>query len=313
MKAPKVSVICLCYNQSRFVREALDAVLHQSYANIEIIIVDDASTDNSQEVIRQWMNDRGEVPFIDLKQNVGNTTAFNQGLHLATGQYVIDLACDDVLCVDRVRTQVNYFERQPKNVGVIYSDVQYIAESGELLPTHFSDSDREAYVGNVFEKLIDTYFIPPPSMMIRKDVFSELNGYDENLAYEDFDFWIRSSRHWDYQYQSDILTKVRKTRHSHSTHYGEKYDLQLKSTVIICRKIHSLINSPGEREALVNRLKYEMRHAFLYGQKEELMAFGDILNELGANSPYYRLLNKLGSLGVRLVWVKYLIGYLRKN
>ena len=313
MKAPKVSIICLCYNQAQFVKQALDSVLAQSYTNIELIIVDDASPDNSQEVIQHWIDNKGEVTFLPFKENVGNTRAFNQGLKLASGQYVIDLSGDDLLCPNRVEAQVAFFEKQKSNVGVIYSDVEYIDEQGQSLHTHFSESNRKAYIGDVFEKLIDTYFVPPPSMMMRMEVLKALDGYDEELAYEDFDFWIRSSRNWAYAFQSDALTKVRQTKGSHSTQYGAKYDRQLRSTVAICHKIALMIRSESEQEALIRRLKYEMRHAFLYGRKNELNEFFILLNQVNGQNLAYTSLNVLGSLGLRLTWVKQLIYLIRRD
>ncbi|PIB36557.1 hypothetical protein BFP72_14680 [Reichenbachiella sp. 5M10] len=293
MQKPKVSVICLCYNQALFVRESLDSVMGQDYSDLEVIVVDDASTDGSAEVIQTFLKDYPEVPFLALKENVGNTTAFNRGLALASGQYVIDLACDDVMLSKRVSEQVAFWDRVSDRVGVVYSEAEYIDERGELLSYHFADGKHEPYNGEVYERLIDTYFIPPPTMMMRKDVLDELGGYDESLAYEDFDFWVRSARHWEYAYQPDMLTRIRRLKYSHSSGLYQPGDRQLQSTVRICYKIAAMNISPEEDQALVRRIQYEVRHAFLMGHREEVAQLMALMKTLRGNTWLYRVISYL--------------------
>ena len=94
---PLVTIICLCYNHSDFVVESLNSVINQDYKNIELIIIDDCSSDNSALVIKQWLKNYPEILFIKNEVNLGNTKSFNKGLQLAKGDYIIDLASDDVL------------------------------------------------------------------------------------------------------------------------------------------------------------------------------------------------------------------------
>lgn len=232
---PLVSVICLCFNHEKYVEEAIQSVFDQNYANIELIVVDDASSDGSSELIEKIL-ENSSVEFIKVDSNLGNTKAFNLGFFKSTGKYIIDLAADDILVKDRIERQVSFFEGCKNNIGVIYSDAIYIDESGKKLITHFGNNKFVPYSGEIYEKLISNYFIPHPSMMIKREVLLELNGYDEKLAYEDFDFWIRSSRKWQYQYQSEILTKIRKTVGSLSSRVYSKNDKQLHSTYLVCKK-----------------------------------------------------------------------------
>ncbi|UXP32969.1 glycosyltransferase [Reichenbachiella agarivorans] len=306
MQTPLVSVICLCYNQASYVRESLQSALEQDYDALQIIVVDDGSTDGSKTVIQEFLKSHPEIPFMDLPHNLGNTTAFNQGLKNATGKYVIDLACDDVMLVDRISKQVAFFESQDDRVGVIYSDAEYIDDKGSFLKSHFKDGKYVAYQGDVYEKLIDTYFIPPPTMMMRKAVLDELGGYDESLAYEDFDFWIRSSRNWQYAYQNETLTKIRLLETSHSSNLYSKGDRKLYSTVLICEKIMKLNRLEGENNALANRLKYELRHAFLMGRKLEVGLLISMLKGLEQKGVVYRLFGIL-NFGINLKYIRRLV------
>lgn len=299
-----MSVICLCYNQVRFVKEALDSVINQSYDAVELIVVDDASTDGSKEEIRDWLQNKSSIPFIDLPDNLGSTKAFNQGLAQAKGKYIIDLAADDILLPNRIEKQVEFFESQFDEVGVIYSDATYINENSKALHNHFDNRQLIPFEGNVYERVVDTYFIPTPTMMIRKEVLDELNGYDENLAYEDFDFWVRSARNWKYAFQSEILTRVRKVLGSHSDNYYKQNDQKLVSTVVVCRKIKELNLSPSEDMALIRRLKYEIRHAFLAGKKPEMNELFKVWITVTPVSKPYLLIKYIGQLGINLNFLR---------
>ena len=249
-----------------------------------MIIVDDGSSDGSQREIQGWLSEQPKITFLALPENLGNTKAFNKGLVKAKGKYIIDLSCDDLLLPDRIAQQVTFFESQSNKVGVIYSDAQYINEEGKNLSIHFDNKKMIPFSGDVFDRVIDTYFIPPPTMMMRKTVFDALNGYDENLAYEDFDFWIRSAKSWHYAFQDKVLTKMRKVSGSHNTTLYQKNDEKLASTLIICHKIKELATASSTKTALIKRLNYEIRHAFLNGNTKELIGFTDLLKELSGLS-----------------------------
>ena len=92
-----VSIICTCYNHSSFVIEALESVFNQSYKNIEIIIIDDASSDNSVYLIENWLLDKPNILFLKNEENKGITTSFNKASKYAKGEFLIDFATDDIL------------------------------------------------------------------------------------------------------------------------------------------------------------------------------------------------------------------------
>ena len=104
MNTPLVSVICLCHNHALFVVEAIESVLEQSYPAVELIIVDDHSVDGSSAVIRNFIKIRNlDVPFVQNSSKLGNCRAFNMGWKMAKGDFVIDLAADDILMPNRIQ------------------------------------------------------------------------------------------------------------------------------------------------------------------------------------------------------------------
>ncbi|MBC7922872.1 MAG: glycosyltransferase [Ferruginibacter sp.] len=262
MNPPLVSVICLGYNQARFLTEALQSVRAQTYSNLELIVVDDASTDHSAVLIEAFVNRHPATRFVKIPVNAGQCRAFNRGLALATGEFVIDLAADDVLLPDRVSRQVAAFESLGERYGVVYTNARRIDEESGDLGLFYPTAAARARLptGDVYRAVLEKFFLCAPTMMIRKRVLDQLGGYDETLAYEDFDFWVRSSRHFRYHYLDEVLTARREVRNSHSRRFYAHKEL---STLKVCEKAFRLNRDPAEHRALARCVRYHLRQAFL--------------------------------------------------
>lgn len=303
---PLVSVIALCYNHERFLKEALDSVLAQTYPAVEIILVDDASLDASVAIAQDFLQTNVSpylVKTIFLPYNLGNCAAFNRGLALASGKYIIDFATDDTMLPQRIEQQVAYFEGLPEDYGVVFTEAKYIDMSGQHLWYHYRDRlkhIRPIPTGDVYADVLARYFISPPTMIVRKGVLDELGGYDEQLAYEDFNFWIRSARNWKYAYLDKCTTQVRKHATSMSAQQYHPGDPQLRSTYLVCQKALKLNQNESEQQALATRLKYEIRRAFRSSNHREVILLFTLLRQLNRSSPIYWLVQKLSSLAIPL-------------
>lgn len=260
MEIPLVSVVCLCYNQERFVEEAIKSVLNQTYKNVQLIVVDDASTDNSVNVIKSVIGNNQNIQFLALTENIGNCKAFNQGLALTRGSFIIDLAADDVLLPERIAKGVQVLREKGGNYGVHFSDAEIIDEYNTELYNH-SDRFPHATIpqGNVYNEVVRRYFICPPSVMFTRKVADVLGGYDETLSYEDFDFWVRSARAFNYVYSPEVLVKRRVSKHALASKQFNLFSKHSKSTYKVCEKILRLNNTSEEQKALQQRILYEIR------------------------------------------------------
>ncbi|MEO0330518.1 MAG: glycosyltransferase [Bacteroidota bacterium] len=312
---PLVSVIALSYNHAQFLEEALQSVAQQSYSAIELILVDDASTDASVTVAQSFLQENPvafPVKTCFLPKNQGNCVAFNRGLALATGKYVIDFATDDIMLLQRIAQQVAYFESLPSGYGVVFSEAEYVDETGKHLWFHYCDQLkhlRPIPEGNVYVDVLAYYFVSPPTMMIKKKVLDELGGYDEQLAYEDFDFWVRSARNWKYAYLDKCTTQVRKHAHSLSSKQYRRNDPQLYSTYLVCQKAFKLNRADEEHQALAVRLKYELRQALLSGNLWEAKLMMQLLRRLRTTIGIYPGLLLLAKFGFPLRWGKRVYQY----
>jgi len=271
---PVVTVICICYNHARFVEEAIRSVLDQSYKNIELIVVDDGSTDNSVDVIRST-----GVRLIALQQNKGYCTAFNEAWKISKGEFIIDLAGDDILTANRIELGVKEFSLRDESFGVQFGDALYITEDSKKISLH-SDRFPKPAEGNIYPDLVKRYFICAASMMSRRSVLTMLDGYDETLAYEDFDFWIRSSRHFKYFYTSEVLVLKRIVKGSMSERQFERGSVQQLSTYKVCEKILTLNKSVEENKALKERVWYEVRQSLLRMEFGLMLKYGSLLKRI---------------------------------
>jgi len=266
--SPLVTVIVLCYNQGKYLRSAIQSVLEQDYANVEIILVDDASSDDSREVAKGILREQPKIKGLLLGQNVGNCRAFNKGLKLAGGKYVIDLAADDLLLTSRIAIGVNELEAKGEQYGVHYCDAFIWNEKAEILQTHYPrDPDgrllKEIPEGDIYVDLLAKYFICAPTMMMRKSMLDELEGYNEALSYEDFDFWIRSSRQYLYTFSDSILLKKRSIPNSLSKRQYQFKSKHFDSTFKVCEMAFTLNSNSQENSALRTRIFYEAKMSLM--------------------------------------------------
>lgn len=281
MNTPLVTVICLCYNHEKFVEEAIRSVQNQDYPNIEIIIVDDHSTDHSKQIIEKSISGVKKIEFISLAENVGNCKAFNMGLAKANGDFIIDFSTDDILMSNRIERGISAFNSVDNKVGVNFTDAELIDEDGIGLGYH---SDRFPHdsipQGNIYFHLLSRYFICGPTMMIRREVVDALGGYDESLAYEDFDFWVRSSRYFNYCYTREALVKRRVVPFSMGNQQYKRGSLQLRSTLKVCEKALLLNEALEENTALKKRIYYELRQALRLGEFVLAKDYWNLLRKL---------------------------------
>jgi glycosyltransferase involved in cell wall biosynthesis len=263
---PCVSVICVCHQHDRFIREALQSVLDQTYPHVELIVVDDGSTDGSVEVIADFLQAYPHTQLIKNDRPKGYCCAFNAGWRLATGDWVIDLAGDDVLLPERIERGVTVFQTNGQT-GIQFSDAIYIDESGTTLSKH-SDRFPHAQVpqGFVFNDVLRRYFICSPTMMISRQVLIELNGYDETLSYEDFDLWIRAAKKFPFHYVPEVLVKKRVLANSLSQRQFRGEPAHNQTTFRVCEKALKLAISTEEKMAVRYRILYELYQRAKQGQ-----------------------------------------------
>jgi glycosyltransferase involved in cell wall biosynthesis len=216
MEYPLVSALVLCYNQAPYVVECLEAIKAQEYPNLELLINDDASKDDSVAVIQSWLS-KNSIPhrLFRNETNQGICRSLNNLVRHSRGKYLSGIASDDVWLPGKLRTQVEMLERLPEKVCLVYSDALQMDQHGNLLPGKFIEVDGRHHnsepmpEGNVQLALWRGNFIAPMSTLIRRQCLERVGPYDESLFAEDWDMWLRLSRHYDFAYSPVLSAKYR--------------------------------------------------------------------------------------------------------
>ena len=282
--------MALCHNHAPYLREALDSILAQDYAPLEVWLVDNGSTDESPRILQEYAQRYPDWRLALLPENIGNCRAFNHAFFQSKGEFVVDFATDDVLLPQRLSQQVALFQRLPPDYGMVYSNCELVAETGQPLRLHHQPTSQGGLTpcpasGWVFTDVLARYFISTPTMLMRRATLLALGGYDETLSYEDFDFWVRASRDWRFQYQDAVTTRKRKHPRSMSAQVTRTHDPYLASTVRVCGKALALCRTPAERRVLATRLRYELRHALRRRQVAAARELATLLRQAAPRQP----------------------------
>jgi glycosyltransferase involved in cell wall biosynthesis len=208
-----VSIIAICYNHERFARGCLDSIAAQTYPNVEIILLDDASTDGSRAVLNTWLDDTGtQATLIEHEQNLGICRSRNETLRLARGEFVACISTDDEWLPHKLETQVEQLQQLDRSTAVVYSDAELMDESGAVLDGMFVGRNRDfdrPPAGYVFDDLLVGNFIPSLATLVRRRCIEKVGSYDESLVYEDWDMWLRLSRRYEFAFTPTVTARYR--------------------------------------------------------------------------------------------------------
>ncbi|MHB8124394.1 MAG: glycosyltransferase [Desulfitobacteriaceae bacterium] len=202
---PKVSVVIPTYNHSRYIRESVGSALGQTYPNLEVLVVDDGSTDKTKDVLVN----NAYIPQINYiyKTNGGTSSALNAGIARATGEYISWLSADDVFRPEKIARQVAKMESEP-GLGFSYSSFAVIDASGKI-----QYEIHSPYYGNKKEMVIrlsEGCFINGSTVIMRKAALEKVGGFDESLPQaHDYDLWLRLIRAFPFGFQDEILLNYR--------------------------------------------------------------------------------------------------------
>jgi glycosyltransferase involved in cell wall biosynthesis len=221
---PLVSIVFTSYNHKEYLKQALDSLLCQTYQNIEIIIIDDCSTDGSQEILKQY--EQNDKIHLHLKQqNSGSyVNASNYGATFAKGEYLIFAQCDDYAEPEQIKLLSNVLNDYPE-VGVVYSKSLLVDENGKFISDDFAIREKkfkdvvakESIIsGNIFRELLTVSCVIPnlSAAMIRRDMYDKINGLSNKYYMaSDWCFWLELSEITNFLYLSQPLNNFRQ----HST------------------------------------------------------------------------------------------------
>lgn len=241
---PKVSVIIPVYNAEQFLRESIESILNQTFTNFELIIIDDASTDSSFEIIQSYSDSRIRVFRNEI--NLGSAATMNKGIKESAGEYVARMDADDISLPHRLEKQVTYLDTY-EGVYVVGSWVKVIGDTHEYVWKYASESDLlSAYT-------LFICYIAFPSVMMRKKLFTQEGLWfktDFRRA-EDFEVWARASHVVKLANIPEVLLNYRVSNTNTSNIFENEYTTWLHS--IYREQLQRIAIVPSERELYVHR------------------------------------------------------------
>lgn len=204
-----VSVIIPTYNRKDTLKRSIDSVLNQTYGNIEVIIVDDCSTDGSFEYIADVYEEVQNITYIMNDKNIGPGAARNVGVMHAKGEYVAFHDSDDVWMPDKLEKQMKLMKQTDDNVGFVYSSFCGEAQDGSIgvwPPENWENSKKE---GDIFSWLLLQPMVGAITIVMKKEIFLTVGGFNEELrALEDYEFSLRVAQRYNILFIEEALARV---------------------------------------------------------------------------------------------------------
>jgi glycosyltransferase involved in cell wall biosynthesis len=202
----KVSIVMSSYNHEKFVEKAVVSAITQTYQNIELIVIDDGSTDGSVAILKALQEKYNF--YLECRENHGLVKTLNYALkNLVTGKYVCILDSDDYFREDKIEKQVKVLEANPQ-CGLCYNPLYYIDTNNNIISDKIDPKNRRT--GYIFEEFFrgDAH-IPDGGVLIPLKVFQEINYYDEDVALEDYQLWFKILSKYPVCYINEHLTYYR--------------------------------------------------------------------------------------------------------
>lgn len=216
-----VSVIIPTYNRGDVIGNTIKSVLEQTYDNIEIIIVDDASSDNTSDVIAGYEDKR--IKYYRSEKNLGPSGARNVGIKYAQFQFVAFIDSDVIWDKEKLQKQLEMIT--DKEYALCYCGVKRKTKNNEIISTIPNENEKGSDLsGNIYRLLLGHNVVDTSTAIIRKRILNEFNGFEQSIyALEDYELFLRISRKYEFVYLDEVLVE--------SIDYGDGVNDEEKNTV----------------------------------------------------------------------------------
>jgi glycosyltransferase involved in cell wall biosynthesis len=300
----KVSVIIPAYNKADFTVRAVESVLKQTYRNIEIIVIDDGSTDNTKEKLKCF----GEkVKYIN-KENGGACSARNFGINQSTGEYIALLDCDDIYYPDKIERSVLCLESDP-DYGFISTAIYEVDENDNIVSIR--KGPKQPPSGWIFSRLLMNNLIFNSTLLVKKACFDRVGYFDEKIFIPaDYDMWIRLAEIFKAGYTNEKLTGIRVS--DNYTFFN--LEQSLKEEIYLVEKKIAKGYLPTTR--LQNRCYSNVYylHALLFGAAGKSKEAFECLLKAAKSNVFDRKIHKIiAGLVLSYIWPQKLHNVLKKK
>ena len=232
LMAPRVSVVMPVYNGEKYLVEAIESILAQTFGDFELIIIDDASQDNTLEILHEYASRDERIRVIENQQNLGISASLNKGLAVSRGEYIARMDADDISLDKRLAVQVDFMDKNTV-IGVCGTWVECIGNWSEVMK--FPVTHEEIFARLLFENAL-----AHPSVMMRATLFHKKSlSYNESVKYgQDYELWSRAVQVVRMANIDQILLRYRIHSQKVSSRFGQE---QLKIHHLIYERLFQII------------------------------------------------------------------------
>ena len=225
------------YNTEKYLSEAIESILNQTYSDFEFIIIDDGSTDKSLEIIQQYAQKDKRIRVILNKENIGLAKSLNKGIAQAKGKYIARMDADDISLSVRLQVQFNFLESNPE-ISVVGSNYTQIDSNG--IKSHASN--RPCSPARVWWGLFFDNMIAHPTVMMSRSIFTDGGiQYNEQVSVaQDFELWHQVIKKYDISNLADALLLYRV--HNNSVSESKKSERKNKGLITVKKSAQAYVN-----------------------------------------------------------------------
>lgn len=260
----KASIILPTYNRKKKLKRAVDSILYQSYAEFELIIADDASTDGTEEFLKSYQDAR--IRYIRLPSNQGAAAARNYGLQQAQSEYIAFEDSDDVWRPRKLEKQMQLLTHAEKQVGFIYHKIAYDMGDNRYAILPSEEIGLEKKSGDIYAQMLYDNLIPCPSILATRDCVAATGGFDTQLkALEDYDFALKMARQYHGIFLDEILLDA---EYSTSGVSGNAVNYLLASCMLVQRYKEDYLRTG----MFDHRIEIILRDSQAIGMQEQFVA-----------------------------------------
>ena len=268
-KNPLVSVIIPTYNRGWILKETIESVLAQNFTNFELIVVNDGSTDNTQDILNSYKKD-----IIVLQQNnKGVSAARNMGIASASGRLIAFLDSDDLWLSKKLSIQIDFFNANPDAL-ICQTEEIWIRNGIRVNP----GKRHKKLSGNIFEPSLYLCLVSPSAVMIKRSLFENAGMFDETLpACEDYDMWLRVSCRYPV-YLIDIPLIIKRGGHSDQLSKSsglDRYRIQSLKKIIESNLLTEN-QKAAARKAMQEKCTIYANGCLKRGRKEKALYYNDL-------------------------------------
>ena len=270
MSNPKISVLMPAYNAEKYIAEAIESILNQTFKDFEFIIIDDCSTDGTYSIIQRYAKRDDRMIVLKNEKNLKICETLNKGIEIAKGKYIARMDADDWSYPDRLEKQFKFMEENPE-IGISGGTMEVCDEKMKVLNQRkYNLSDEE-----IRKKIFRYSPFSHPLVIIKKDILDKASFYDHDLVYaEDYDLYFRIGNFSKFGNLKDVILKYRMLENNSTSEKLKEMELK---TLKIRKKA---VKEYGYRMSLIDKIYWVLQYLsiFIFPPKIKIWLFNKLRN-----------------------------------